>query len=279
MRAQIRELVTLNSLINLFLNTKGDLDRAFSNAKGHDCTSGTEVEKLTKDFDNVQNSISYHFAMTQQMRSIGRVPHPFLPNWWNSNTQTKCGILQNDVAHTSISANFQEADDLLKENTQNITKLTNELNKLYSGTQKAIDNVTGQLPLIIGVIALFAVFIMGITYLYQADIQMEWVASGQITQFVTVMILLSTVMALGLTNILHEQVLGTLLGGIAGYVLAQGVGRAASRQTYIAAMGIPPGAQQHHGEGHARAARAQPGLGAATERAEPADEIGDHATR
>jgi membrane protein YqaA with SNARE-associated domain len=44
------------------------------------------------------------------------------------------------------------------------------------------------------------------------------------------MILLSVIMALGLAGILKENTLGTLLGGIAGYVLAQGVGRAAARE-------------------------------------------------
>lgn len=70
--------------------------------------------------------------------------------------------------------------------------------------------------------------ILGIK-LFDPELQMEWVASGQVIQFVTVMILLSVVLALGLSSILKENTLGTLLGGIAGYVLAQGVGRSAAR--------------------------------------------------
>src|SRR5207249_3035942 len=58
------------------------------------------------------------------------------------------------------------------------------------------------------------------------DIQAEWVRSGQVIQFVTVMILLTVIMALGLAGILKENTLGTLLGGIGGYVLSQGVGKA-----------------------------------------------------
>ena len=65
---------------------------------------------------------------------------------------------------------------------------------------------------------------------FTTEIQHEWVASGQAIQFVTVMILLSSVMALGLAKVIQENTLGTLLGGIAGYVLAQGVGRAAARE-------------------------------------------------
>jgi hypothetical protein len=42
------------------------------------------------------------------------------------------------------------------------------------------------------------------------------------------MILLTVIMALGLAGILKENTLGTLLGGIGGYVLSQGVGKAAA---------------------------------------------------
>ena len=57
-----------------------------------------------------------------------------------------------------------------------------------------------------------------------------WVESGQVIQFVTVMILLSVILALGLVDVIKENTLGTLLGGIGGYVLAQGVGRSAASQ-------------------------------------------------
>jgi hypothetical protein len=76
--------------------------------------------------------------------------------------------------------------------------------------------------------------ILGIK-LFEPELQMEWVASGQVIQFVTVMILLSVILALGLSSKLQENSLGTLLGGIAGYVLAQGVGRSAARNVANAA--------------------------------------------
>jgi hypothetical protein len=85
--------------------------------------------------------------------------------------------------------------------------------------------------------------ILGIK-LFDEDLQMEWVASGQVIQFVTVMILLSVILALGLSSILKENTLGTLLGGIAGYVLAQGVGRSAARNVasaFAAGSGGPGG--------------------------------------
>lgn len=80
--------------------------------------------------------------------------------------------------------------------------------------------------------------ILGIK-LFEPELQMEWVASGQVIQFVTVMILLSVILALGLSTRLQENTLGTLLGGIAGYVLAQGVGRSVARDVARAQSGPP----------------------------------------
>ena len=82
---------------------------------------------------------------------------------------------------------------------------------------------------IILVIGLLSVGTIVVIKLFTPDLQQQWVASGQVIQFVTVMILLSVIMALGLASILKENTLGTLLGGIAGYVLSQGVGRAAAQ--------------------------------------------------
>src|SRR5262249_13438746 len=83
--------------------------------------------------------------------------------------------------------------------------------------------------IIIGVIGLLSIGTIFVIKLFTPELQEHWVASGQVSQFVTVMILLSVIMALGLASILKENTLGTLLGGIAGYVLSQGVGRAAAQ--------------------------------------------------
>ena len=82
---------------------------------------------------------------------------------------------------------------------------------------------------IIGVIGLLSIGTIFVIKTFPPELQQQWVASGQVIQFVTVMILLSVIMALGLASILKENTLGTLLGGIAGYVLSQGVGRAAAQ--------------------------------------------------
>ncbi len=143
----------------------------------------------------------------------------------------------------------EELDAILKEATAKIVEarkesdglrhanlaLDNELKARRSKLVEALNNATPQqkitanLPLILAILGGACVLaIVGIK-LFNAEIQMEWVVSGQVIQFVTVMVLLSVITALALSEVLKETTLGTLLGGIAGYVLAQGVGRAAAR--------------------------------------------------
>ncbi|MBK8113875.1 MAG: hypothetical protein IPK44_04640 [Candidatus Accumulibacter sp.] len=97
-------------------------------------------------------------------------------------------------------------------------------------TQSTKTELTDKLWIVIGVIGFLSIGAILAVKVFDEPIQIEWVASGQVIQFVTVMILLSVIMALGLAGILRENTLGTLLGGVAGYVLAQGVGRAAARE-------------------------------------------------
>jgi hypothetical protein len=133
---------------------------------------------------------------------------------------------------SQLISNLQTRDD--KVNASN-SKLLDALkhrrtllqDKLNSGQAQL--QIVNYLPWILGILSLGGLLTIMAIRMFDPIIQMEWVASGQVIQFVTVMVLLSVIVALGLSNILKEQVLGTLLGGVAGYVLAQGVGRAAAR--------------------------------------------------
>jgi hypothetical protein len=79
------------------------------------------------------------------------------------------------------------------------------------------------------VLALFGAIVILLVRTFGTEIQMEWVASGQVIQLLTVVTLLLIILCLALSNIIKENTVGTLLGGIGGYVLSQGIGRAASR--------------------------------------------------
>jgi IPT/TIG domain len=95
-----------------------------------------------------------------------------------------------------------------------------------NSTQASLGNDLWKIILLIGLLSIGTIWVIK---LFPPDLQKHWVESGQVIQFVTVMILLSVIMALGLASILKENTLGTLLGGIAGYVLSQGVGKAAAQ--------------------------------------------------
>lgn len=133
------------------------------------------------------------------------------------------GRLQDDAKRqTEITSQAKQLIDLLQKRREAIDKLLS--------TQETKSQLSDRLWLAIVAIGAFSIGAILAVKLFSERIQIEWVASGQVIQFVTVMILLSVIMALGLADILKENVLGTLLGGIAGYVLAQGVGRAAARE-------------------------------------------------
>jgi len=150
----------------------------------------------------------------------------------------------------AVAARLKENADLASEVTTQARQLSDLLKKRREAVQAKLskqstkNELTDKLWLALGVIGAFSIGMLFMVRQFDTSIQIEWVASGQVIQFATVMILLSVVMALGLSGILKEESLGTLLGGIAGYVLAQGVGRAAAREvsrgTLQPTIAVPP---------------------------------------
>jgi hypothetical protein len=130
-----------------------------------------------------------------------------------------------------IDKEQNEVEAVKAETNRLIKALQDRRGELFKHNQVAEtqQNIFQYLWIIIGVIGLLSIGTIFTIKQFTPDIQQQWVASGQVIQFVTVMILLSVIMALGLASILKENTLGTLLGGIAGYVLSQGVGRAAAQ--------------------------------------------------
>jgi hypothetical protein len=119
-------------------------------------------------------------------------------------------------------------EELLKVLQGKATEFQTALSGLRSEQTKL--SLRDNMPLIVLVIGALGICTILAVRCFANPIQEEWVASGQVTQFVTVMMLLSVIFGLGLSGIIQEDTLGTLLGGIGGYVLSQGVGRAAARE-------------------------------------------------
>jgi carboxylesterase type B len=140
-----------------------------------------------------------------------------------------------DNAFLEMKSWTEQQTQSAEQTNDRYTKLLQALRDRRTKLQTALNaespqqQITANLPLILGILGAACVAaILGVR-LFNPEIQMEWVASGQVIQFVTVMVLLSVTTALSLSRVIQENMLGTLLGGIAGYVLAQGVGRAAAR--------------------------------------------------
>ncbi|MGO7605531.1 hypothetical protein ACC718_19690 [Rhizobium ruizarguesonis] len=159
-------------------------------------------------------------ALCQQLKDVFLKPN-FDAEFGSAEGNIKAQLSKSLTDWAPVSSEYQNLVSLLKARK---SSLQGSLNN--STPQKQISDM---LPYILGVLGVSCICAIATIKLFDSQIQMEWVVSGQVIQFVTVMVLLSVITALGLSNILKENTLGTLLGGIAGYVLAQGVGRATAR--------------------------------------------------
>lgn len=150
-----------------------------------------------------------------------------------------CAALRPGPGSAQLDRDF--ADDLQQDRRDSqqsliaATQLGDAYVKRYTALKELRNRLTketglrGDMLWIVAGVCLFACITLAVIRLYSPDQAMEFIKSGQLIQFPTVMILLVVIVVLGLTSILQENTLGTLLGGVAGYVLSQGVGRAAFR--------------------------------------------------
>lgn len=170
----------------------------------------------------------------------------------NKSAETFCGKYKTSTSVTDLMPRYlqvlqraekrlQDDQNKAQEMIPRIQRITDSWTTRKTSLEKSIEDaspaakVADQLWPILTVFCVFAVVLFGLTRIFPDPIQTELVASGQIIQFATVMVILIVVCVLGISGILKENTLGTLLGAIGGYVLSQGVGRAASRDATKAA--------------------------------------------
>jgi hypothetical protein len=144
---------------------------------------------------------------------------------------------QMSKAFDIVAKQLQAQIDELKQKAPRAQRLLEAWMKYKEKVQKALEDqtpsaikVADQLWIIIGVFCLFWILMFLTVRAFSEEVQMELIASGQVIQFATVMVLLIVVCVLGMSKFLADNTLGTLLGGIGGYVLSQGVGRAVRRE-------------------------------------------------
>ncbi|TAX22765.1 hypothetical protein ELI02_34015 [Rhizobium leguminosarum] len=239
----------LNDLIASTQQIVNRMKSALDSIKAVDCK---------QQFDAARGAYGQYGGQLQQMRLM-------LQNAGMQDVSTDVFTIYPQISNPDACIAFQQniaKPTFASEFTENAAKVINSLEglrkewqpvtaaylRLLDSLQKRKNTLTGSLndtsaqqqisvtlPYILAILAASCIIVIALIKFFSDEIQMEWVASGQVIQFITVMILLSVITALGISNILHENTLGTLLGGIAGYVLAQGVGRAAARDISRAA--------------------------------------------
>lgn len=116
---------------------------------------------------------------------------------------------------------LQQLSDLDDRREQVLGEMTDNL---------AGNSIANRIPLLMLIIFGVGAGTLAGVWLFPDKIQQELIGSGQIVQFVTILILLGVILSLGMAQRLQAETLGTLLGGIAGYVLSQGVGRQAQQR-------------------------------------------------
>jgi hypothetical protein len=165
----------------------------------------------------------------QEARRLGLLSDPEICKAVKSNTLAITKIHDDEVA-----ANQKRDSDRLNYAEQIASAYADRYRRLQGLAKRSSESfwirVTVMIVVISVIVFAWLIFTSAKTFSDNREIQMELISSGQLIQFPTVMVLLVVIVVLGLTAVLDDKTLGTLLGGIAGYVLSQGIGRAASRE-------------------------------------------------
>jgi multisubunit Na+/H+ antiporter MnhG subunit len=210
-----------------------------------DCNDGPRYRQETVDIYNLYWNMTSDLPVFEEddvKTKQKRIDDKFQNLPYEEECQARITLFRNSDVKSEldqlVEAQKKELERSTNEKTQKLDALLalkKEIEvydrKLDEAAQTANTKMSLQsnLYVMILVIGLLSIATIGIIRWFPPDVMREWVESGQVIQFVTVMILLSVIMALGLAGLLTENTLGTLLGGIGGYVLSQGVGRSAAR--------------------------------------------------
>lgn len=112
--------------------------------------------------------------------------------------------------------------------------------KWQTQLRRSVDISSSLIDWTIPLLAISVVVLLLVPVLYKGDVQQSVISSGLILEVFTVFLLITTVLLLGIAEKIQSEALGTLLGGISGYVL----GRAAQRATEQKLGNPPPKAEE-----------------------------------
>jgi uncharacterized coiled-coil DUF342 family protein len=212
-----------------------------------DAGGGAKIQsQLYSMFSLLENfALDYDMENSSEWSDIQGTLTPYFYRSGSQLTMEQCKELSGLISGSLKN----QVDEILKKVEEQINqkeKESVEVKTIFSSIEKDLNdyrkklmeaqskfstkqNLESNLYLMILIIGGLSVLAIGMVRLFPETVMLEWVVSGQVIQFVTIMILLSAIMALGLSGLITENTLGTLLGGVAGYVLSQGIGAARSK--------------------------------------------------
>jgi hypothetical protein len=248
---QVQDAIKM--VVDLGLKYKSALAdlRKLTNPTTDAAKAAMEAEKaiqIARDFDGQVNRVLFDFD-TEFVETLPRLPSLSTPpperkrkdpSAYHAELQEALKAPDLEAKTDAVVATAKEKlEKVVKDETEMQASVEGLIKKLEARREKLIQELSKKssqsslrenLWVLLLIICLFSLVVIVVVRWFEVEIQKEWVASGQVIQFVTVSILLTVVVTLGVLDVLKENTLGTLLGGLAGYVLAQGVGRSAARE-------------------------------------------------
>jgi hypothetical protein len=89
---------------------------------------------------------------------------------------------------------------------------------------------------------LVTLLLVGLPAVYKLNVQTDIFSQGLILEIITVFLLVAAILILGLADKIPTQALGTLLGGISGFVLGRNVAAVRARtEVHATPPAAPPG--------------------------------------
>lgn len=180
----------------------------------------------------------FYDQVTRLVNQVGDVVTSYRPGPWQAmpSAQGFCatsdfplGLLQEVNGHLAAMADAAAERTAVERRLADLNERREEVLRAMT-SDLAGASIANNIPWLMLIIFGVGAGTLAGVKLFDSRIQQELVASGQIVQFVTILILLGVILALGLAQRLQAETLGTLLGGLAGYVLSQGVGRQAQQR-------------------------------------------------
>ena len=195
-RNEIQQRAALQTLLDAYAASQPSVDRAFANAKGINCDS--KSTKLNNNYDDVSKALGLYWPLRDALqKTTGEILPLILSNFFIASTVARCQILQNTELQEKAKQSFEMVANYSGDNAAKLLDLRKSFAQLLGKRSELLtqqttkQTVSAYLPLIIGIIAGAAILIMAVVRIYEPDLQMEWVASGQVIQFTTVLILLT----------------------------------------------------------------------------------------